>query len=88
MQQWVGASGIVDFAAANDAESSMGIELYSLDILLVNVNASDAVFLDRVSQKSRTNPSATSSSVDKQHFQLSIQDAGESCWATIEFCDR
>lgn len=87
MQQRVWSPGLVVFTAANLLEVSMYIEPNRLDILLVDINLIDTVFIDCVTQKSGTDTTTAVLGVDEQHFQVPVEHSRESRWLAIYLGD-
>lgn len=87
MQQGVGPAGLVGFTAALNFESAVGVEACGGFVLFVDVNSGDVLAVDCVGEECGANAVAALGCVDKQHFQVSVEDAGESHGPTIAFGD-
>lgn len=88
VKQPIGPTTLVCLATTDNLESSVSVESGSRDVLLVDVNLSDTVICDRVAEKHRADSTSTLRCVDGKHFQVSVENTGESHRLAIKLCNR
>ena len=87
VKQWIGASGVVGLATADDLEPPAGIERNRLRILLVDVQLRDSVHAQHMIEQKRSDSTTANDVIHEQHFQSLARGPGKSDRPAIDLRD-